>query len=194
MEEAWGALLRVANATTGGANTTLDHGALPVWLIATGTLAGVFAAISMLLSGVLLANHLRNFTVPTQQRYIVRIILIVPLYALYSLLCVLFVRASVYLSILRDSFEAFAFLQFFKLCAFFVGGEEELAAQLAGEPLFKLPFPLQKWSVRLGPTFVRVIKLCVLQYVIIRPLTSITAIICEIVGGLFVFFLFFFHP
>jgi hypothetical protein len=174
--EAW-----LPNATA--TNTTLDHGPVPTWLIATGTLAGIFAVISMLLSGVLLANHLRNFTVPTQQRYIVRIILIVPLYALYSLLCVLFVRASVYLSILRDSYEAFAFLQFFKLCAFFVGGEEELSAQLAGEPLFKLPFPLQRWSVRLGPAFVRVIKLCVLQYVIVRPLTAVAAIICEIVGG-----------
>ncbi len=173
-------LLALLNET---ASNSTALGPPPAWLVATCTLAGVFAATATLLSGVLLANHLRHFTVPTQQRYIVRIILIVPLYALYSLLCVLFVQASVYLSILRDSYEAFAFLQFFKLCAFFVGGEEELSAQLAGEPLFRLPFPLQRYTVRLGPTFVRVVKLCVLQYVIVRPLTSLAAIACEIAGG-----------
>ncbi len=94
----------------------------------------------------------------------------------------IFVEASVYLAILRDTYEAFCFLQFFKLCAFFVGGEEELATQLAGEPAFKLPFPLQRYTVQPGPKFLRIMKLCILQYVVVRPLNSLAAIICQAIG------------
>lgn len=133
-------------------NTTgVDFGPPPTWVFVVFSIAGLFCLLAVGLSTFLLAQHLRHFTVPNQQRYIVRIVLIVPLYAIYSFLCMLFVGASVYLAILRDTYEAFCFLQFFKLCAFFVGGEEELATQLAGEPMLKLPFPLQRWTVTLGP-------------------------------------------
>jgi hypothetical protein len=131
--------------------TGQDFGPPPTWVFVVFSISGVFCAVAVALSVFLLAQHLRNFTVPNQQRYIVRIVLIVPLYAIYSFCCMIFVSASVYLAILRDTYEAFCFLQFFKLCAFFVGGEEELATQLAGEPDLKLPFPLGKFTVHLGP-------------------------------------------
>lgn len=63
-----------------------------------------------------------------------------------------------------------------------MGGEEELSTQLAGEPPLKLPFPLGRFTVQLGPKFLRVIKLGILQYLIYRPLSSLAAILCQIFG------------
>jgi hypothetical protein len=173
-EDVVSSMMNFTNATS--------FGPPPVWAFVVFSVSGFFCVAAVALSGFLLLQHLRHFTVPQQQRYIVRIIIIVPLYSLYSFFSMIFVSASVYLAILRDAYEAFAFLQFFKLCCFFVGGEEELSSLLAGEPPLSLPFPLHRWQVKLGPGFLRVIKLCILQYVIVRPLSSLAAIVCQAAG------------
>lgn len=53
--------------------------------------------------GYLIVQHLRFYTRPTHQRYIVRILLMVPIYAIYSTLAIAFFQYQVYFALLRDT-------------------------------------------------------------------------------------------
>ena len=53
--------------------------------------------------GYLIVQHLRFYTRPTHQRYIVRILLMVPIYAIYSTLAIAFWEFQVYFALLRDT-------------------------------------------------------------------------------------------
>lgn len=149
-------------------------GVIAIYSVSAGLCVG-----ACILSLFLIIQHLKNYTLPLQQRYIVRIVFIVPLYALYSFLAILFVTVQIYFAILRDAYEAFVLFQFFKLCVNLLGGEDELVRKLAGLPPLPLPWPFCRKSVALDEKFVRRMKQGILQYVIIRPLTSVAAIICE---------------
>lgn len=51
----------------------------------------------------LIVQHLRYYSRPVHQRYIVRIILMVPIYAIYSVLSLIFFTKQVYFALLRDT-------------------------------------------------------------------------------------------
>ena len=46
--------------------------------------SGVCAVVSIVISGLNTLDHLLHYTEPTVQRFIVRILLIVPIYSVYS--------------------------------------------------------------------------------------------------------------
>jgi Mn2+/Fe2+ NRAMP family transporter len=73
------------------------YGKLTVLLV-----CGVFSLIACLFSGYSILQHLRHYTQPNHQRHIVRILLIVPVYAIYSWFALMFYEYQVYFSILRD--------------------------------------------------------------------------------------------
>lgn len=65
------------------------------------TVAGFFALISMAVSLWLIFKHLTYFTNRTQQRQIIRILLMVPIYAVASFLSYLFRHQAVYFHVVR---------------------------------------------------------------------------------------------
>ena len=70
------------------------------------TVAGCFTLAACLLSIWQIAMHLDNFTNPLLQLHIVRILLMVPIYALNGWIALVFPAASIYLDLLRKIYEA----------------------------------------------------------------------------------------
>src|SRR5262245_59630278 len=91
------------------------------------SMSGAAAAVATVISMVLIYKHLQYYykvgwrrsgqpsrttpgsppAQPNQQRYIIRICLMVPIYAIISWLSYFYYRQSIYYEVLRDCYEAF---------------------------------------------------------------------------------------
>ncbi|KEG10027.1 putative transmembrane protein 184A [Trypanosoma grayi] len=83
-----------------------------------------FAALGM--TGLLVLCHLTAYTCPSQQRLICRIILLVPVYAMDSLIALLIYRAATIVALIRDTYEAYVIYQFYFLLMEYLEGEERV--------------------------------------------------------------------
>ncbi|KHJ44840.1 hypothetical protein D918_05093 [Trichuris suis] len=85
----------------------------------------------------LIYQHLRWYTCPSEQRWIVRILFIVPVYAFDSWLSILFFANNVYIyfNTVRDVYEAFVIYSFLSLCYEYLGGESNIMAEIRGRPI-----------------------------------------------------------
>ncbi|ELK29002.1 Transmembrane protein 184A [Myotis davidii] len=82
--------------------------------------------------------HLRAYTVPSEQRYVIRLLLVVPVYSFDSWLSLLLLGSQqhyVYLDSLRDCYEAFVIYSFLSLCFQYLGGESAIMAEIRGKPI-----------------------------------------------------------
>lgn len=141
--------------------------------------------------------HLIVFVV---QKQIVRILVMVPIYAVDSFLSFRFYRFSVYLDLFRDCYEAFVIYTFVMLCVNLMGGEPHTIELLKQRPKpIKLPLPFccvlipqERYHVvhvlsslttsfRARKFLRRVMQGC-LQYVVIRPITTVIAVVLHIAG------------
>ncbi|KAH0436770.1 hypothetical protein IEQ34_026341 [Dendrobium chrysotoxum] len=125
-------------------------------------------------------RHLLNYTEPTFQRYIVRIIFMVPVFALMSFLSLIFNDRSIYFDSIREVYEAWVIYNFLSLCLEWVGGAGAVVVSLSGrmlKPSWSLMtccFP----AIPLDGRFIRRCKQGALQFVILKPiLVAITFIL-----------------
>lgn len=125
-------------------------------------------------------RHLLNYTEPTYQRYIVRIIFMVPVYALMSFLSLIFPESSIYFNSIREVYEAWVIYNFLSLCLAWVGGPGAVVLSLSGRAmkpswcLMTCCFP----PVPLDGRFIRRCKQGCLQFVILKPfLVAVTLIL-----------------
>jgi hypothetical protein len=72
----------------------------------------MFAWTSIALTGHLIYNHLKHYTNPAHQLWIVRILFMVPIYAFGSWMSLRFIHASLYFDAIRDCYEG----NYAKLC------------------------------------------------------------------------------
>lgn len=84
------------------------------------SIAGVFTFLAVVTSTYLIYKHMRHYTQPHLQRYIVRILLMVPIYAVDSFLSFRFISLSLYFDLIRDAYEAYVIYNFFTLLVAFV--------------------------------------------------------------------------
>ncbi|XP_010524824.1 PREDICTED: transmembrane protein 184A-like [Tarenaya hassleriana] len=125
-------------------------------------------------------RHLLNYTEPTFQRYIVRIIFMVPVYALMSFLSLVLPRSSIYFNSIREVYEAWVIYNFLSLCLAWVGGPGAVVLSLSGRSLkpswclMTCCFP----PLPLDGRFIRRCKQGCLQFVILKPiLVAVTLIL-----------------
>ncbi|CAG8674144.1 organic solute transporter Ostalpha-domain-containing protein [Gigaspora rosea] len=148
------------------------------------TISGVFALVATLVSFYLIFKHLQNYNKPNHQRYIIRIILMVPIYAIISWLSYRYFRYSTYYETIRDCYEAFAIAAFFALLTQFVGeSHEEQKKMLRTREKQSLPFPF--CCFRYNPAkhkFLILVKWGILQYVIMKPIITLISLITEAFG------------
>eukprot|EP01116_Phalansterium_solitarium_P015820 TRINITY_DN3538_c0_g2_i1.p2 TRINITY_DN3538_c0_g2~~TRINITY_DN3538_c0_g2_i1.p2 ORF type:complete len:486 (+),score=149.83 TRINITY_DN3538_c0_g2_i1:99-1460(+) len=143
--------------------------------------ATICTVLTCLVCGYLMVQHLRNWTIPEQQKCIVRIVVMVPLYALMSMFSLYFFRYERWFGLIRDSYEAYALYMFVALCTQYAGGEEPLGQALEQMDPIRLMMPL--WcTVKPGRRMLKSIKQSVLQYVILKPAISILTTLFVIVG------------
>ncbi|CAH8607303.1 unnamed protein product [Schistosoma margrebowiei] len=131
--------------------------------------------------------HLINYTCPNEQRWVVRILFYVPIYAFESWLSLLFLKHEdyyVYFDSVRDCYEAFVVYSFLSLCYEYLGGESCILSEIRGRELPRswgfctCCFYNQTYTIE----FLRFCKQATLQFCVIKPLTSIVTIILQAIG------------
>lgn len=145
-------------------------------------IGGYCAVFATLLSFFQILEHLTCFSDPECQTKVVRILFMVPLYAMISWVCLLAPGAAEYLNILRDAYESYAIYAFFQLMLALMGGVDTLYRALMLEEWPPVPhiFPLC-WlePMKVSPTFVRNCRLAIFQFMVVKPLGAIVIIILK---------------
>uniref|UniRef100_A0ABM5F088 Transmembrane protein 184A isoform X1 n=2 Tax=Pogona vitticeps TaxID=103695 RepID=A0ABM5F088_9SAUR len=149
--------------------------------------SGLFVWAALFLTCHQIYLHLKNYTIPNEQRYIIRILFIVPIYAFDSWLSLLLIGSHqyyVYFDSVRDCYEAFVIYSFLSLCFEYLGGESTIMAEIRGKPIVSSCFYgtccLQGLSYSIG--FLRFCKQATLQFCIVKPLMAIITIILQAFG------------
>lgn len=147
------------------------------WII----LAGGLALLSILFSFYEILMHLTNFTKPYLQRYIIRILLMVPIYSLNAWLAMLVPATGLYLDSGREVYESFVIYSFMKYLLNFLQYETNLQQYIHLKPGPKqiFPFCLLPRCVG-GKRFLTRCKHGILQYVVVRPFTSMIAFVSQL--------------
>ncbi|KAL1994841.1 hypothetical protein VTN49DRAFT_1028 [Thermomyces lanuginosus] len=148
-------------------------------------LAGVCSLVATLLSIASIWLQTKNYRKPLLQRYVVRILLMVPIYAASSWTSIISIKAAMFLTPIRDVYEAFTIYTFFQLLINFVGGERALIIMTHGRPpvqhLWPLNNVLPKVDISDPHTFLA-IKRGILQYAWLKPILALVSIIMKATG------------
>lgn len=149
------------------------------WLV-----CGVMTLIATVASIWLIWKHLTYYTCPQQQRHIVRLLVMVPVYAIVSFMSYLFYHEALYYQTIRDCYEAVLVTSFFYLILAYTGDTNaEQHAVFRNLKFERWVFPLG--SLRYKPEglhFLWIMKISVLQYAIVRPLCTFAAVGLEYFG------------
>ncbi|EXJ91030.1 hypothetical protein A1O1_04137 [Capronia coronata CBS 617.96] len=156
-------------------------------------IGGGFTIIAILVSFFLIFMHATHYLKPWEQRHIIRILFMVPVYAAVSFLSYYFYNHSVYFEVIRDCYEAFAIASFFSLlCAY-------VAPDLHQQKVYFRTITPKKWvwpmkylqkctggaengwlrTPRSGLTWFNVIWVSIFQYCFIRVFFTIVAVITQ---------------
>ncbi|KAI5061035.1 hypothetical protein GOP47_0023540 [Adiantum capillus-veneris] len=163
-------------------------------------IAGIFVLFAVTLSTFLIFEHLSWYNNPEEQKWIIGVVLIVPLYAVESYVSLCSSHAALVFEIVRDCYEAFALYSFGRYLIACLGGEEKtmesmerqavsgprtpLLVQTAGRAAVKHSFPLsyilQPWD--LGKQFYQAFKFGIVQFMILKTLGAMVALVLQCWG------------
>lgn len=166
----------------------------PTWAV---LIAGACVILTLCLSLYLLFEHLSAYKNPEEQKFLIGVILMVPFFSVESFVSLMRPSISVDIEILRDCYESFAMYCFGRYLVACLGGEERTIEfmEREGRSASKMPllehgsekgvikhhFPmslfLKPW--KLDQWVYQVIKIAIVQYMIIKALTAIFAVILE---------------
>ncbi|KAL1987801.1 hypothetical protein VTN96DRAFT_2204 [Rasamsonia emersonii] len=162
------------SASSGGTGSRLARAVVIV--------SGVASLVATLLSLVSIWLQTKNYRKPLLQRYVVRLLLMVPIYAASSWASIVSLQASLWLDPIRDVYEAFTIYTFFQLLINFLGGERALIIMTHGRPPVQHAWPLNhclpKVDISDPHTFLA-IKRGILQYTWLKPILAIISIIMK---------------
>ncbi|XP_067406966.1 transmembrane protein 184A [Emydura macquarii macquarii] len=154
---------------------------------AAQVISGIFVWSALILTFHQIYMHLRNYTMPNEQRYIIRILFIVPIYAFDSWLSLLLIGSHqyyVYFNSVRDCYEAFVIYSFLSLCFEYLGGESTIMSEIRGKHIASSCLYgtccLQGMSYSIG--FLRFCKQATLQFCIVKPLMAVITIVLQAFG------------
>lgn len=146
--------------------------------------ASVCSVIAVVVSIHLMYKHLQHYSRPLLQRQIIRIVMIVPVYAFCSALSLGFDHYAPYINALRDIYEALCIHCFLVLMLDFPGGEDAVVEYIKDKPKMAHPPPCSYCcpKIRLGLDFIVYMKRTTLQFVVVKPLTAIITVIALAAG------------
>jgi hypothetical protein len=124
-------------------------------------------------------KHTTSYTQPDKQRAIIRILGIVPVYAVGSFFSMVFHEDALYFDTIRDIYEAWVINSFLNLILAYGGGENEICVKMAMDPgSIKHPYPLCCLPpIQLGSQFMRSCKKGCLQFVVVKPIFAVMSLI-----------------
>ncbi|KAI9193567.1 organic solute transporter subunit alpha/Transmembrane protein, partial [Polychytrium aggregatum] len=146
--------------------------------------AGVFAAFATFTSSILIIQHWLNYTRPQFQKAYVRILAMVPMYAVCSWVSFRYYKEAIYLNVMRDCYEGFVVYSFYNLCLQYLGSTPaKQRERLARKSRQRLPPPM--CCFYFDPShkhFLSLCKLGIVQYVVVRVTTTFFAVVLESMG------------
>lgn len=162
--------------------------------------SSIFVFVALIMSTYLIFEHLSAYNQPEEQKFLIGIILMVPVYALESFLSLLDSSAAFNCEIIRDCYEAFALYCFERYLIACLGGEESTIEFMESQSLMNSsmplleepyaygvvehPFPLncflRGWY--LGPEFYQAVKIGIVQYMIVKMVCALLAMALESIG------------
>lgn len=148
--------------------------------------AGTFVIITVVVSNFQIYRQFTSWYMPNVQKFVVRILWMVPLYAVQSWLSLRFHNARIYIDTMRDLYEAFVIQSFVYYLIELLGGEAELIAILQGkeehygEHKSPMKYCFRKWEM--GVDFMLQCKYGVLQYVVVKTLATLATAALEPLG------------
>jgi hypothetical protein len=149
--------------------------------------AGFFTWAALFITSHQIYQHLRWYSCPPEQRWIVRILFIVPIYSFDSWLSLLFFTNNVYIyfNSIRDCYEAFVIYSFLSLCYEYLGGESNIMAEIRGKPIRPTNYLTctcclagKQYTIE----FLRFCKQATLQFCLIKPVMAVLTLILMIAG------------
>ncbi|GLT32188.1 hypothetical protein SLA2020_068740 [Shorea laevis] len=176
-----------------GAETTLSFS----WPVFS---ASIFVFLALVLSTYLIFEHLASYNQPEEQKFLIGLILMVPVYALESFLSLVDSDAAFNCEVIRDCYEAFAMYCFERYLIACLGGEERTVEFMESQTILtsqtplledayaygvvEHPFPLNcflgDWS--LGSEFYNAVKIGIVQYMILKMICALLAMILQLFG------------
>ncbi|THW80269.1 DUF300-domain-containing protein [Aureobasidium pullulans] len=155
--------------------------------------SAVFALISVVVAFFLVYKHATHYSKPWEQKHIIRILLMIPIYSTVSFLSYLYYKHSIYFEVLRDCYEAFAIASFFTLLCHYIAPnlheQKDYFRQVTPINWFWSVFGLQKCTggrdkgilriPRSGLTWFNVVWFSVFQYALVRVLFTIVSVVTE---------------
>ncbi|EKM77803.1 hypothetical protein AGABI1DRAFT_76810 [Agaricus bisporus var. burnettii JB137-S8] len=116
---------------------------------------------------------------------VVRIMLMVPLYAISSLISLFSLEAAFVIDAIRDIYEAFVIYCFFELLIAYLGGERSLLIMLHGRPPKPPVFPVNLFKREIDvsdPYTFLFLKRGIIQYVQVKPILAAATLILKGTG------------
>jgi len=148
--------------------------------------AGIMVLGTVIMSTRLVYLHLTHWYMPDVQKYVVRILWMVPLYSVQSWLSLRFHDARIYIDAIRDLYEAYVIASFLYYLIELLGGQDTLVRTLQrkdaslGRHTFPISLFVQPWDM--GVEFLLQCKHGVLQYVVIKTMATLLTFLLEFVG------------
>jgi len=128
-------------------------------------------------------QHLRHYNKPYLQKYIIRILWMVPIYSTNAWVALLYPEIGLYLDVCRETFEAFVIYSFMKYLLNYLHYDLNLQQTIDFKPGVNHVFPLCfLGTTKGGRLFMHRCKHGILQYVIVRPLTTLLAVLSQYIG------------
>lgn len=147
-------------------------------------IAGIFVFMTIPISLWGILQHLVHYTQPELQKPIIRILWMVPIYSLDSWISLKYPSIAIYVDTCRECYEAFVIYNFMIFLLNYLGNQyPNLALMLEVQEQQKHLPPLcccPPWPM--GEVLLLRCKLGVLQYTVVRPVTTVIALICQLCG------------
>ncbi|KAL1851178.1 hypothetical protein Plec18170_006502 [Paecilomyces lecythidis] len=156
-----------------------------------------FALAAASIAFILIMCHATHYSKPREQRHIIRILLMIPIYSTVAFLSFLYYREAVYFEVLGDCYEAFTISAFFTLLCHYIApdlhSQKEYFRGIRPKPwLWPMNWLQKVWggengiwrTPRSGLTWFndKVIWTGVFQYCLVRVLMTIVAVATQTVG------------
>lgn len=151
---------------------------------AAWAVGGVFTLLSVVMTCHQIYMHLKSWTNPHQQKWIVRILFMVPIYSIASWLSLHYYREAIYFDTIRNCYEAFVIYNFLSLCFEYLGGESAILAAVKGRTnkpsWWTCTCCLPEFMY--NNHFLRFCKQATLQFCVVKPLMAAFTIVLVING------------
>ncbi|WOG81974.1 hypothetical protein DCAR_0101133 [Daucus carota subsp. sativus] len=174
-----------------------EHTSVYSWTICS---ASVFVLVALVLSMYLVFQHLAAYNQPEEQKFMIGLILMVPVYALESFLSLLDSDDAFNCEIIRDCYEAFALYCFERYLIACLGGEDSTIKYMESQSIMSSSMPLLEESYafgivehpfplncllkdwHLGAEFYQAVKIGIVQYMILKLICALVAIVSQFFG------------